>query len=87
MPIYEYSCRSCGNRFDFLLLGKEEVACPACSGKDLERLFSAPGQVKAGAVSDLAMRAAKKRDKAQGRERMEEQRIYEHQHYREEMGY
>lgn len=87
MPIYEYSCRSCGNRFDFLLLGKEEVACPKCSGKDLERLFSAPGTVKAGAVSHLAMRAARKRDRAQARTNTEEQRIYEEKHAREEMGY
>jgi putative FmdB family regulatory protein len=87
MPIYEYSCRSCGNRFDFLLLGKEEVECPACGGKELERQFSAPGTVKAGATSDLAMRAAKRRDKKQARENMEEQRLYEQKHYREEMGY
>ena len=87
MPIYEYSCRSCGNRFDFLLLGKEEVACPRCNAKDVDRQFSAPGAVKAGATSDLAMRAAKKRDKKQARENMEEQRLYEQKHYREEMGY
>jgi putative FmdB family regulatory protein len=87
MPLYEYSCRACGNRFDYLLLGKEEPACPSCASKDLERLFSAPGTIKAGAVSDLAMRAAKKRDKAQARERTEEQRLYEQKHYREEMGY
>jgi putative FmdB family regulatory protein len=87
MPIYEYSCRSCGDHFDFLLLKKEEVACPKCASKDLERLFSAPGSVKSGAVSDLAMRAAKKRDKAQARVNTEEQRIYEQNHAREEMGY
>lgn len=79
MPIYEYSCKSCGHQFETLILGKEEAACPNCSGKDLERLLSI-SHGKAGAVSDLAMRAAKKRDKSQGRERMEEQRLYELNH-------
>jgi putative FmdB family regulatory protein len=79
MPIYEYSCKSCGHRFETLIRGKEEAVCPNCSGKELERLMSAP-YGKAGAVSDLAMRAAKRRDKVQGRERMEEQRLYELNH-------
>jgi putative FmdB family regulatory protein len=79
MPIYEYSCKSCGHQFETLIRGKEEAVCPNCSGKDLERLMST-SYGKAGAVSDLAMRAAKKRDKHQGRERMEEQRLYELNH-------
>jgi putative FmdB family regulatory protein len=79
MPIYEYSCKSCGHRFETLVLGKEEVSCPSCSGKELERLLSL-SYGKAGKVSDLAMRAAKRRDKVQGRERMEEQRLYELNH-------
>ena len=79
MPIYEYSCKSCGHRFETLILGKEEAVCPNCSGKDLERLMST-SYGKAGSVSDLAMRAAKKRDQRQGRERMEEQRLYELSH-------
>lgn len=79
MPIYEYSCKSCGNQFEALILGKEEAACPSCESRELERLLSAP-YAKAGAVSDKALRAAKKRDSVQGRERMEEQRLYELNH-------
>lgn len=79
MPIYEYACKSCGNQFEMLILGKEEAVCPSCSGKELERLLSR-SYSKAGATSNLAMRAAKKRDQRQGRERMEEQRLYELNH-------
>ena len=79
MPIYEYACKSCGEQFETLILGKEEAACPCCASNDLERLLST-SYSKGGAVSDLAMRAAKKRDQGQGRERMEEQRLYELNH-------
>ena len=42
MPIFEYSCRTCGHRFEFLKLpSTTDVAkCPACNGEDLERLLS-----------------------------------------------
>ena len=42
MPIYEYQCRQCGHRFEFLLLPSSNTtpACPECSGQELERLLS-----------------------------------------------
>ena len=40
MPLYEYTCRKCSKRFEFLVFGSEKAACPKCHGHDLERLFS-----------------------------------------------
>ena len=40
MPLYEYACRTCSKRFEFLVLGSEKPACPKCRGRDLERLYS-----------------------------------------------
>lgn len=42
MPIYEYACRGCGHQFEHLLLpaAQSEPACPACQGRDLEKLMS-----------------------------------------------
>ena len=41
MPIYEYECRHCSHRFEFLLLPSSKTpACPECKGQELERLFS-----------------------------------------------
>ena len=40
MPIYEYECRGCGNRFEKIVYGSTELACPSCSSADLERLLS-----------------------------------------------
>ncbi len=40
MPIYEYECRECQNRFELLVFDSTSLACPACQGTDLERLMS-----------------------------------------------
>ncbi|UCF79753.1 MAG: zinc ribbon domain-containing protein [Candidatus Eiseniibacteriota bacterium] len=42
MPIYEFRCGSCGERFEKLCsVGKDKgVRCPACGGQKSERLFS-----------------------------------------------
>jgi putative FmdB family regulatory protein len=45
MPIYEYRCEDCGERFEKLVLpGRQtagEVRCPACGGVQVQRLMSA----------------------------------------------
>lgn len=81
MAIYEYDCRACGNRFDLLVRRDTEPACPSCESKDLERLLSLPA-VKSETTRDLAMRAAKKRDKRQAKDNMMEQLRYEQSHDR-----
>lgn len=42
MPIYEYRCTACGERYEeFLSLStKPAPPCPACGSKDVERLLS-----------------------------------------------
>ena len=41
MPIYEYRCKSCDNRFEYLVMGSEEsISCPKCSAQEVERLIS-----------------------------------------------
>jgi putative FmdB family regulatory protein len=52
MPLYEYSCRKCSKRFEFLLMGSDKPACPKCRGRDLERLFSTFAVSGAGRKSD-----------------------------------
>ena len=44
MPIYEYTCRNCGEDFDLLRRLKDnddDVECPYCREKDAERRMSA----------------------------------------------
>jgi putative FmdB family regulatory protein len=41
MPIYEYRCPSCDERFEELVRSSDPpVACPSCGTADVERLLS-----------------------------------------------
>jgi putative FmdB family regulatory protein len=45
MPIYEYRCKDCGERFERLTLTIDQdppdLLCPTCESHDLQRLISA----------------------------------------------
>ena len=43
MPIFEYVCRECNNRFELLIQGSAEAACPQCKTTNLDKQFSAFG--------------------------------------------
>jgi putative FmdB family regulatory protein len=79
MPIYEYRCQGCGHQFELLVLKSTTVACPACSGAELERLLSLPA-IKSETTHALAMDAAKLRDKKQAADINRAQREYELHH-------
>ena len=79
MPIYEYVCKSCQHEFEALVMGGKTPVCASCGATELDRLLSLPN-VKSESTHGLAMRAAKKRDKKAGNERMQEQHIYEQSH-------
>ncbi|MDD2850805.1 MAG: zinc ribbon domain-containing protein [Desulfuromonadaceae bacterium] len=44
MPIYEYSCMKCGNRFEKLLksadVESESVECPSCGSAEVKKELS-----------------------------------------------
>ena len=46
MPIYEYRCETCDERFEKLRRSmsqtSDNVTCPACESTDVRRLISAP---------------------------------------------
>lgn len=60
MPIYEFSCRDCGHKFEALRLssaGFKDVRCPKCHGKKVAKQMSAfapatGGSSAAGACED-----------------------------------
>jgi putative FmdB family regulatory protein len=42
MPIYEYSCKTCGEAFEQLVKSPDiKINCPQCGGMEISRLFSA----------------------------------------------
>ena len=81
MPIYEYTCEDCGLDFERLVLGNTRPTCPGCGSTRLERRISLP-RVRSSGTRDMAMRAAKRRDAAQARDRMHERIRYEESHDR-----
>jgi putative FmdB family regulatory protein len=51
MPIYEYQCKACGERFERLvrMMGSsEQVRCPKCESAKTERALSVFGVGKGG---------------------------------------
>jgi putative FmdB family regulatory protein len=40
MPVYEYICVRCSKPFEELVLGPEEIRCPACSSLKVEKRYS-----------------------------------------------
>lgn len=46
MPIYEYRCSACGEKFEKLIRnssGQQEIHCPSCDADRVERLVSSFG--------------------------------------------
>jgi len=79
MPIFEYTCKSCGREFEALVRPGTTATCPACQSTDLEKLLSLPAVHSTG-THELALKAAAKRDKVRGSEMARAQREYELHH-------
>lgn len=79
MPLYDYKCTACGHRFEALVRGGAVPTCASCGSEALERLLSLPA-VKSESTKAQSLRAAKRRDAAQGTERVQEQLRYERSH-------
>jgi putative FmdB family regulatory protein len=75
MPVYEYECGSCSERFDKLVrtMRQEpsEVACPACQSTGVRRLISAP-VVHSGGGGDTAEETSAPKPPVLGRKELNE---------------
>lgn len=58
MPIYEYHCDKCNHNFEYLVFGSDEVICPSCNGKAVNKLMSACGFVTKGGGGETVSRSA-----------------------------
>jgi len=56
MPIFEYTCQSCGDRFEHLTRADRQAACPSCDGQALSKQLStfAVGANGSGSRADFA---------------------------------
>ncbi|MCD6138145.1 MAG: zinc ribbon domain-containing protein [Deltaproteobacteria bacterium] len=40
MPIFEFHCINCNTDFEVLVLGRQEITCPACNSNNVTKLLS-----------------------------------------------
>ncbi|MCM8783773.1 MAG: zinc ribbon domain-containing protein [Candidatus Omnitrophica bacterium] len=55
MPIFEFKCKNCGNKFEELIKMMyllESITCPHCQSKNLEKIFSKFSIVQCGRESN-----------------------------------
>jgi putative FmdB family regulatory protein len=80
MPIYEYQCKECRHRFEYLLLrASAEAKCPVCNSLNLEQLISRSAVHSEGMHQANLDAAHRKVAAARGdRVRDEHQHLHEH---------
>lgn len=61
MPIYDYACRGCGQKFELLVLKGTVEACPSCQSQDLERLLSSGFAVSSESTRQSHLQAARRK--------------------------
>ena len=70
MPIYEYECEGCGERFEELVAaGAESARCPSCGSARTRRLlsgFAPPGRQPRGAAVRSDESRRREREAARG---------------------
>ncbi len=62
MPIYDYACRHCGDKFELLVLTATVEACPSCQSQDLERLLSSAFAVSSESTRQSHLQAARRKN-------------------------
>ena len=65
MPMYDYRCKNCGEKFEELVFSSstpdEEITCPNCNENQSERLLSAPMVSTGGSSSSSASSSSSSR--------------------------
>ena len=83
MPIYEYECRQCGHRFEYLVLASSPAAeCPSCRKQDLERLISLSG-MSSESTRQANFSAAHNKAASSRKEKHREDHQHLHDHFQD----
>ena len=81
MPVYEYECRQCGHRFEYLVLRTSPAAaCPACRQSDLKQLISLCA-VSSEATREANFDSAHKKAAAAHKDKQHEDHEHLHEHF------
>jgi len=77
MPLYDFSCHACGNRFEARTPSDQLPPCPECRSADTERLlspFAGPFTVAPRGLAARRSNAERRVREEQRQERREERR-------------
>jgi putative FmdB family regulatory protein len=81
MPIYEYECRDCGHRFEYLVLRSSPAAeCPACQKKDLKQLISLSAMSSEG-TKEANFNSARSKAAGSRKEKQSDDHKHLHEHF------
>jgi len=81
MPLYEYECRKCGHRFEYLVLRTSPAAaCPSCRKKDLKQLISLCA-VSSETTRQASLSSAKKKAAVIQKDKQHEDHKSYHAHF------
>jgi putative FmdB family regulatory protein len=81
MPIYDYECKQCGHRFEYLLLSTSPAAeCPSCRNKELTQLISLCA-VSSEASRQASLSVARKKATVAHKEKIHEEHKHLHDHF------
>ncbi|HEY7389938.1 MAG TPA: zinc ribbon domain-containing protein [Bryobacteraceae bacterium] len=81
MPIYEYECRQCGHRFEYLVRSTTPAAeCPSCHRQDLTQLISL-SSTSTQSTRQANLSAAHRRAAGARKEKQHEDHKHLHQHF------
>jgi putative FmdB family regulatory protein len=59
MPLYDFRCKACGERFEARVSYDEPASCPACAAPEAERLLSpVAGPFTVGRLRGVAAKRA-----------------------------
>jgi putative FmdB family regulatory protein len=81
MPIYEYQCRQCGHRFEYLVLPSSPAAkCPACQKEDLKQEISLCAMSSEG-TQEANFNSAHEKASAARKDKQQEDHKHLHEHF------
>jgi putative FmdB family regulatory protein len=84
MPIYEYECRLCGHRFEYLVLPSSPAAeCPACQKQDLTQMISLCA-MSSETTQQANLSAAHKKAAAGRQEKQHDEHKGLHEHFHDQ---
>jgi len=81
MPLYEYDCLKCRQRFEVLVRGPQTIACPSCGHEGVERVISAFA-VSSENIREANISSARKKNLSLEREKQRDQidTLHDHDH-------